>query len=68
MKIRTRKLIGTIVTVVFLICYCLLAMVLGSAIVLRASGLVQAMYFVVAGFAWLPLVMALVRWMARPAP
>ncbi len=65
MNTRMRKLIGTIVTVAFLICYCLLAMVVGSAVLLRANGIVQGLYFVAAGFAWLPLVMVVIRWMVK---
>jgi hypothetical protein len=64
--IRTRKLIGTVATVFYLIVYCLLAMVLGNAVVANAGGLGQAMFFIAAGFAWLPVAMALVRWMQRP--
>jgi hypothetical protein len=64
--IRTRKLIGTVATVFYLIVYCLLAMVLGNAVVANAGGLGQAMFFIAAGFAWLPIAMALVRWMQRP--
>ena len=66
MTIRTRKLIGTVATVFYLIVYCLLAMVLGNAVVANAGGLGQAMFFIAAGFAWLPVAMALVRWMQRP--
>lgn len=65
MDTRTRKLIGTIATVVFLIGYCLLAMVVGSAVLLRANGIEQVLYFVAAGFAWLPLVMVVIRWMVK---
>jgi hypothetical protein len=68
MKIRTRKLLGIIATVSFLTIYCLLAMVVGNAIVLRFGGLGEAVYFVIAGLAWLPPAMLLVRWMQRPDP
>jgi hypothetical protein len=64
--IRTRKLIGTVATVCYLIVYCLIAMVIGDAVVTNAGGLGQAMFFIAAGFAWLPLAMLLVRWMQRP--
>jgi Protein of unknown function (DUF2842) len=68
MKIRARKLLGTIATVSFLTIYCLLGMMIGSAIVPRFGGLGQAMYFIIAGLAWLPPAMLLVRWMQRPDP
>jgi hypothetical protein len=66
MNIRTRKLIGTVATVLFLIVYCLIAMVIGNAALTRLSGLGQAAYFILAGVAWLPVAMLLVRWMQRP--
>jgi glucose dehydrogenase len=68
MKIRTRKLLGTIVTVSFLTIYCLLAMVIGNAIVPGVGRLGEAVYFIIAGLAWLPPAMLLVRWMQRPDP
>lgn len=66
MTIRTRKLIGTAATVFYLIVYCLIAMVVGNAVVANAGGLGQAIFFIAAGFAWLPVAMLLVRWMQRP--
>ena len=66
MKIRMRKLVGTIATVVFLIVYCLIAMVIGNSALARLTFVGQAVYFVVAGLAWLPIAMILVRWMQKP--
>ena len=66
MGIGTRKFIGIVATVVFLVAYCLVAMAVGAAWVVGASGWLQAGYFVAAGFAWLPAVMAIIRWMQRP--
>jgi hypothetical protein len=43
-------------------------MVISDVAVSQLSGLWQALYFVVAGFAWLPAAMLLVRWMQRPDP
>jgi len=64
--IRTRKFIGTIATVFYLIVYCLIAMMIGNEVVVNFGGLGQAIYFILAGFAWLPVAMVLVRWMQRP--
>ncbi|HEY7747193.1 MAG TPA: DUF2842 domain-containing protein [Aestuariivirgaceae bacterium] len=66
MNIRTRKLVGTIATVSFLIVYCLVAMVLGNIALARFGGLGQALYFIIAGLAWLPVAMVMVRWMQKP--
>jgi hypothetical protein len=66
MRVRTRKLIGTAAMIVFLIVYCLIAMVVGNAALAKLTGLGQALYFILAGLAWLPPAMLLVRWMQRP--
>lgn len=66
MTIRTRKLIGTFALVGLLIVYSLLAMRLAVAYVLDQHGVVQILYFVAAGVAWLPPAMLLVKWMQRP--
>jgi len=68
MKIRARKLLGTIATVSFLTIYCLLAMVVGNSIIQRFGTLGETVYFLIAGLAWLPPAMLLVRWMQRPDP
>ena len=66
MRIRTRKFIGIIATVGFMIVYCLLAMLLGNAVVLRYGTFGETVFFALAGLAWLPPAMLLVRWMQRP--
>ncbi len=66
MTLRTRKALGTIATVAFLIVYCLVAMAIGGEIAIgRGIGL-ELLFYAVAGVLWVPVVMALVRWMARP--
>jgi hypothetical protein len=65
MNIRVRKLIGTAAVVAFLVVYCLVAMALGAMVVASRGGAAQFAYFVAAGFAWLPPVMLLIRWMLR---
>ena len=66
MKIRTRKAIGTAATVAFLIVYALIAMAVGGAFAVGRGVAVELGFYVVAGVLWLPVVMAIVRWMARP--
>ena len=63
---RTRKLIGTIILVVFLILYLDVAAAVGNRVIANASGLVQALYYCVAGLLWVPPAILLLRWMARP--
>ncbi len=66
MKMRTRKLIGVIVGTIYFIVYCLIAMAIGGAYFTEIHGGIQFVYFVVAGMAWLPGIMLLIRWMSRP--
>jgi len=68
MRQRTRKAIGTIATVLFLIVYSLIAMGIGGNYVVGSGLILELLYFMVAGALWLPVVMALIRWMARPDP
>ena len=66
MKQRQRKLLGTVAVVGFLIVYSLAAMALGGIFVVGRGMAYELPYYAVAGVAWLPVVMALIRWMARP--
>jgi uncharacterized membrane protein YhdT len=65
---RTRKAIGTAATVMFLVVYVLVAMAVGGQLVVGRGLAVELPYYVVAGCLWLPVVMALIRWMIRPDP
>ena len=66
MTIRQRKLAGTIAITVFLTAYCLVAMRIGGAFVVGRFPGFEIGYFVIAGVAWLPIVMVVIRWMSRP--
>lgn len=66
MTIRTRKAIGTIGTVMFLIVYALAAMAIGGEFAVGRGLAVELLFYVVAGVVWLPVAMAIIRWMARP--
>jgi hypothetical protein len=63
---RSRKAIGTIATVVFLIVYVLVAMAVGGQLVVGKGLAWELPFYIVAGCLWLPVVMALIKWMARP--
>jgi hypothetical protein len=63
---RQRKLVGIILTIIYIPVYSLLAMVLGVRLAVDQGKLVELIYFAVAGTAWLPLEMAIIRWMSRP--
>ncbi len=66
MKQRTRKAIGTFATVAFLIVYALLAMAVGGQLVVGRGLAFELPFYAVAGALWFPVVMALIRWMAKP--
>jgi len=63
---RARKLIGTIVLVVFVGLYALTAMTIAVAKLPGASGFVQLIYFLVAGLIWVVPAGALIFWMGKP--
>ena len=68
MKQRQRKLIGVFATVGFMIIYSLIAMAIGGEAVVGHSAAVEIGFYLVAGIAWIPVVMWIIRWMARPDP
>jgi Protein of unknown function (DUF2842) len=63
---RTRKLIGTIAILVFVLAYGPVAMALAESRILEAPKLVQTVAFVVLGLAWILPILPLIRWMERP--
>ncbi len=66
MKIRQRKLLGTVVLLVLVIVWSLLAMALAQAPVIAGSKLIQFVYYVVAGLGWVLPAMPIISWMSRP--
>jgi hypothetical protein len=65
MKIRTRKLFGTVALLVLVVGWSLLGMTVAQAPWLAASGLLQAIFYVVAGIGWVLPAMPIVSWMSR---
>ena len=63
---RLRKLVGTVILVVFVSLYALTAMTVGAAKLPDASGLVQLLFYLVAGLIWVLPVMPLIAWMQKP--
>ena len=66
MTLRQRKFIGMIAIVAFLIVYCLIAMAIGGIVAVGTPMLFEIGFFIIAGIAWLPVVMMIIRWMSRP--
>jgi hypothetical protein len=60
---RMRKLVGTVLMLVFVFVYALVVTALAAPILKGASKLVEAIFYVVAGLAWAPPLMLMVKWM-----
>jgi hypothetical protein len=65
---RVKKLVGSLVLVVFICVYALVAMTVAAAKLPGTSGLVQLAYFVVAGLLWVIPAAALISWMSKSKP
>jgi hypothetical protein len=66
MTMRTRKFLGTIALLVLVVVWSLMAMAAAQMPWLAASGLAQAVFYVVAGIGWVLPAMPIISWMARP--
>ena len=66
MPLRRRKLIGAIALIVLVVTWALVAMALAQAPAIRANGVVEVIYYVVAGLGWIFPAMPLIAWMSRP--
>lgn len=65
MNIRTRKLVGTVVLLAFLAVYAFLVMLAAVVLQVNDSKLVELLFYVVGGLAWVPPAAWLVSWMQR---
>lgn len=68
MRIRSRKLFGTIAILLLLGIYLPVAMVVGANHFAHAGVGWQVLYFLSAGIIWVVPAGLLIRWMARPDP
>ena len=68
MRRRTRKLIGTIGILVFVIVYGPVAMALAESRIVDAPQYLRVAAYVALGLAWIFPLMPLIRWMERPDP
>ena len=66
MQARTRKLIGTVVLLVFLGVYAWAAVIIGAGRITLAPHWAQLLYFAVAGLLWVVPAGLLIRWMQHP--
>jgi Protein of unknown function (DUF2842) len=68
MPIRLRKFIGAILLILLVVTWALLAMALAQSPLVRGNGVIETLYYVVAGLGWVVPAMPLIRWMSRPDP
>ncbi len=66
MTIRTRKFFGTIALLLLVVVWSLMGMTVAQTPWLANSGLLQAIFYVVAGIGWVLPAMPIISWMARP--
>jgi hypothetical protein len=66
MRIRTRKFFGTIALLLLVVVWSLTAMTVAQLPWLANSGLLQAIFYVVAGIGWVLPAMPIISWMSRP--
>ena len=61
-----RKLTGTLALIVLIVVYSLTAMTIAAAKLPGTSGLVQLIYYAVAGLLWVLPAGLIIWWMAKP--
>jgi uncharacterized protein DUF2842 len=66
MRIRTRKLVGTIGLLALVTVWALLAMAFAQFALRAQNGIVVFLFYVVAGIGWVLPAMPIVSWMQRP--
>jgi hypothetical protein len=66
MPIRLRKLIGAVTLILLVVVWALVAMAVAQFPAIKANGVIEAMYYVVAGLGWIFPAMPLIRWMSGP--
>jgi Protein of unknown function (DUF2842) len=66
MPIRLRKFIGAILLITLVVTWALVAMALAQSPLVKSNGVIEVIYYVIAGLAWVLPAMPLVRWMLRP--
>ena len=61
MKKRSEKLIGSIIIILYLIIYALIAMKIGTEILNQTSAILQTVYYGISGIVWIIPVMIIMK-------
>ena len=65
MSVRLKKLVGTIVLVILVLLYALIATTVATLFLADAHWVVHLVYFLVTGLVWVVPAMWLISWMER---
>lgn len=65
MQPHTKKLIGTLLSLIWLLVYVIIAMGIGVRVLPHAGGFVTFVYYLVAGTAWIVPIGLMLPWMSR---
>lgn len=68
MRSRTKKFIGLIAMLVWLVFYSILILGIAVQVLPGAGGFAEFTFYLVAGLAWTVPLFPLIAWMNRPAP
>jgi len=68
MPVRLRKLVGAIALIVLVVTWALIAMAVAQLPAIKVNGLVEGIYYFIAGMGWVLPGMFVVKWMMRQAP
>lgn len=69
LRVRAKKLIGAVVTLIWLPIYALFAMAIGIRVLPHAGAMTEFLYYAVAGMAWIVPIGLMLPWMSRdPQP
>lgn len=63
---RIRRLVGIVLTVLFMIVYVLIAMAIAGDWAVGRGMAVELPVFILLGIGWVPFVMGLIVWMSKP--
>jgi hypothetical protein len=63
MNRRTRKLVGTLLMLLFVFVYALVVTAIAAPVLMSANKAVEVFFYLIAGLAWVPPLMFLIRWM-----
>ena len=63
MPVRLKKLVGTLLLVIFVVVYAILATAYASLYLAASSTYVHLLYFFVTGILWIVPAMVVIRWM-----